>query len=341
MTTNFESEIRSQGELLRARADGGAEAAARIAEAWRGLDYALVAARGSSDNAARFFQYLAGQRAGLVVALAAPSLFEGVRVPGLRGAGVLAISQSGRSPGMIDVIRAGREQGRPTGAITNSLDSPLALESDVVIDLGVGPELAIASTKTFTATWHALGQIVSALGSEPLDGLDATADAVGEVIEWALGAEMPVELIDAPRGLTMVGRGVGYATACEIALKVREVSGLRAEAFAAPDYLHGPIGADATDTALTLILTDELSDAVAEELLATGRALGARTLVIRPRGRHPLGADVDLELPFGTPNWLTGLLEVVVGQVLTLRLGERRGRSIDSSPVLSKVTTSA
>ena len=83
MTTVFEEEIRSQGEILRRRAEVGSEQARLVSETWNNINYVLVAARGSSDNAAIFFQYLAGQELGLLVALATPSLYEGDRPIGL------------------------------------------------------------------------------------------------------------------------------------------------------------------------------------------------------------------------------------------------------------------
>jgi len=144
MTTIFEEEIRSQGAILGRRSSSGMEQAERVAAAWSGIDYALVAARGSSDHGALFFQYLAGQELGLLVALAAPSLFEGPVPIGLSGAGVLTISQSGRSPGLIQVLEQAQLQHRPSATITNDVTSPLAEKSQLLIDLAVGPERAIA-----------------------------------------------------------------------------------------------------------------------------------------------------------------------------------------------------
>jgi glutamine---fructose-6-phosphate transaminase (isomerizing) len=341
MTTNFEREIRSQGAVLRARGASGAEQAARVAASWQSISYALIAARGSSDNAARYFQYIAGQECGLIVALAAPSLFEGERPMRLDGAGVLAISQSGRSPGMGEVVAAACAQGRPNAALTNDPTSPLGLAAELTIDLAAGPESAIASTKTFSATWHALSQLVGHLRGEPLEGVDGIGDVVEEVVDWALATSLPVELLDVQRGLTFLGRGVGYAAASEVALKVREVTGVRAEAFSVADFLHGPIGADGEATATVVAITDEVSDAIAEEVLSTSRRLGAATVVIRPPSRRSLPADAEIVLTAASANWATGLAEVVVGQVLALRLGQRRGRAIDTSPVLNKVTLSA
>ena len=338
--TTFEKEIRSQGALLRARTVAGAEDANRAADQWRGITYLLVAARGSSDNAAIFFQYLAGQELGMLVALAAPSLYEGSRQVGLAGAGVLAISQSGRSLGMAEVIAQAQDQGCATVAITNEPTSPLALASDNVIELRAGPERALASTKTFSTTWHALAQLVEALKTQPLDGMTELADVVERTAVWALDQAMPLDLLDVT-GLTMVGRGIGYAVAAEIALKVREVTGVRAEAYSAPDYLHGPIGADGDGCTAVVVVTDELTDDVLADLLQGCRDSGMATIVIRPSVRAKVTCDAEIVLPQDAANWVIGLGAVIVGQVVALRLGQVRGRPIDTSPRLSKITLSA
>jgi glucosamine--fructose-6-phosphate aminotransferase (isomerizing) len=341
MTTIFEEEIRSQGGILRRRSDVGRTEAQRVAEAWRGISFALVAARGSSDNAARFFQYFAGQELGLLVSLAAPSLFEGGRHIGLDGAGVLAISQSGRTPGILQIIEQAQRQHRPNAVITNDQSSPLAAQSDHLIELDAGPERAIASTKTFSTTWQALAQLVEALKGETLVGLAELPDLVDRAVEWSLSASLPIAPLNAETGLTIIGRGIGLAVAAEISLKIREVTGIRSEAYSVADYLHGPIGADAEGAALLLVLTEEMSDDLSESLMSECRQFGMRTVVIRPPDRAPLTCDHEIVLPESASNWCVGLTMVIVGQVLALRLGELRGRPIDTSPGLHKVTLSA
>ena len=338
--TKFEEEIRSQGAILRARAFEGSIEAGRAAEVLRGITHLVVAARGSSDNAAIFLQYLAGQELGLLVALAAPSLYEGPRRINLSGAGVLAISQSGRSPGMFEVLTQANEQGCSTIALTNDSTSALADSSDVVMALRAGREEAIASTKTFSATWHSLAQLVDALSVNTLEGLEDLPEVVERMASWSLTAALPLDLLNV-KGLTMVGRGVGYAVASEIALKVREVSGVRAESYAAPDYLHGPVGADGKGCTLVAVLTDELEDSVLNELLQGCRGSQMATVVIRSSRRAAVECDAEIVLPELGPNWVEGLCAVILGQVIALRLGEMRGREIDTSPGLSKVTLSA
>ncbi len=341
MMTIFEEEIRSQGEILRRRTVFGEQQATSAAQSWRGVSYALVAARGSSDNAAIFFQYLAGRELGLVVALATPSLFQEECTMRLDGAGVLVVSQSGRSPGMLDVVGRAQNEGRPNTVITNNATSPLGEAAEFVVELFAGAERAIASTKTFTASCHALAQFVSALSGSRLEGLDDIPDVIERTAQWALNAPLPVETLNATHGLTVVGRGIGYASAAEISLKIREVTGLRSESYSVPDFLHGPVGADGVGATLLLCVTDDIDDVVAQNLIDQCALRGMRTVVLRSSERRALSSDAEIVLPESMGNWSLGLAEVVVGQVLALRLGELRGRPIDTSPGLNKVTLTA
>jgi glucosamine--fructose-6-phosphate aminotransferase (isomerizing) len=338
MSTIFEEEIRSQAEILRRREESGRVQARTAARSWRGVTHTVLGARGSSDNAALFFEYLAGRELGILVALAAPSLYEGGNRIDLSGAGVLVISQSGRSPGIGEILQQAIDQGRPNAVITNDLASPLAQKGQTVMHLGAGVERAIASTKTLTSSWHALAQFVEALKGGVLQGLDELPDAVDRVATWSLSTSLPVNLLNAERGLTVVGRGIGFAVASEISLKIREVTGVRSEAYAASDFAHGPIGADGRNATLLLVVTDEMTDELCELTLRGCRDTGMRTVVLRPLFRAGLESDEEIVLDEDLPNWSLGLVEVVVGQALALRLGEQRGRPIDTSPGLSKVT---
>src|SRR5262249_31679608 len=166
MPTRLETELREQGAVLAARAEQGRIAAAAAAEllSESDVEHLVIAARGSSDNAARYGQYLLRLDGGLAVGLAARWLYgHGHRPPRLPGAAVLGISQSGRSRDIVGVLAAARAQNRPTIAITNAPDSPLAEEADVVMPLDVGEERSVAASKTYTASLHALAQLGAAL----------------------------------------------------------------------------------------------------------------------------------------------------------------------------------
>src|SRR5258707_1718503 len=117
----------------------------------RNTQYVFLAARGTSDNAGRYANYLWGAMNGLPLALATPSLFTYYhQPPKLNGALVVGISQSGQSPDIVSVLDEGKRQGCMTLAITNAPDSALAKSADFVIDVQAGPELSIAATKTYT-----------------------------------------------------------------------------------------------------------------------------------------------------------------------------------------------
>jgi|SRR5665213_92814 len=336
--TVFEEEIRSQGDVLRRRSDSGAKQAQRAAASWEGITHALVGARGSSDNAALFFQYLAGKELGLLVALATPSLYEGECTINFAGAGVLVISQSGRSPGIVEILQHARSQHRPCAALTNDVTSPIALNCETLIDMAAGVERAVASTKTFSSSWHALAQLVEALKGSELEGLDELPDMVDRMTSWALSTSLPMSLLNVAKGLTVVGRGVGSAVAAEISLKIREVSGVRSEAYAASDFAHGPIGAEGAGSTLLLVVTDEMTNELCELMLDGCRGTGMQTIMLRATNRDSLKCDAEILIDESLPNWSLGLAQVIVGQVLALRLGELRGRPIDTSPGLSKVT---
>ena len=159
---------------------------------------------------------------------------------------VIAISQSGASPDIVGVLEEGRRRGVPTVAITNEPVSALAAVADEVIDLGVGPERAVAATKTYTAELAALALLVAGL-RDPADPLraDPALRDVPAAVEAALRTEPEVaaaagELADRA-ACVVVGRGYEYATAREWALKLKELAHVVADPYSAADFRHGPV----------------------------------------------------------------------------------------------------
>ena len=343
MVSRLEHEMREQGRSLEGREDRGWADAAAAAELLRGddIDYLIVAARGSSDNAARYGQYLLGTEAGLVVGLAAPWLFgRGRRPPRLAGAAVLAISQSGRSPDVVAVLDAARDQGRPTLAITNDLGSPVAALADVVVDLHVGVERSVAATKTYVASLHALAQITAVVAPsrgwrEPLRRLPAI---VSEAADVQLETRRRFDPLADFAPITAVGRGLDYATAFETALKVRELSGRRAEAFSPPDLVHGPVAAVDASTSLWAVSSEFDTSS---ETLDVFRGVGARAGITTAVSADPRAlalADIAVPIPAGLPAWAAAIVAVVPGQAAALRLAELGGVDVDAPHGLNKVT---
>ncbi len=126
--------------------------------------FAFLAARGTSDNAGRYANYLWGASNGIPVALATPSLFTIYQQPPkLKNALVIGISQSGQSPDIVSVVEEGNRQNCLTLAITNDPDSPLANAADFTLDIQAGPEVAVAATKTYTAELMSIAMLSAAL----------------------------------------------------------------------------------------------------------------------------------------------------------------------------------
>jgi glutamine---fructose-6-phosphate transaminase (isomerizing) len=338
----LEREILAQGGALRDRSAAGAAAAEELAALLRdGVDYLLVAARGSSDNAARFAQYLLGAEAGLTVALAAPWLYASPRRAPRIGAGaVLGISQSGRSPDIVGVLAAARAQARPAAAITNDAASPLAQAADVVVPLAVGPERSVAATKTYTASLHAVAQIAAALDpngrvARELAGLPNLVTAIAAE---QLATRRRFEVLELAQRIVVVGRGFAYSTAHETALKLRELSGIPAEAFSPPDLLHGPVAALDRGTALWLVAPGPDSDGETAALIRELRERSGPAVVVATDPRVLELADVPISLPERLADWAAALLAVLPAQAAALWLAERLGVEVDHPHRLQKVT---
>lgn len=151
--------------IWRSETDAVDELAAQLRQ--RSIERVLIAARGSSDNAARYAQYLLGTANRMLVTLAAPSLFSIYRTPpSLAGTLVLGISQSGRSPDIVSVVEEARRQGALSAAITNDPESPLGRAADLVIALHAGEERSVAATKSYTGELMAVAMLSAALADD-------------------------------------------------------------------------------------------------------------------------------------------------------------------------------
>ena len=304
------------------------------------MRFAVLAARGSSDNAARYGQYVLGIRNRLVAALATPSLFTQYQAaPSLAEALVIGISQSGQSPDIVAVVREGRRQGAVTLAITNAPDSPLASAADAVFPLFAGAERAVAATKTYTAQVAALAMLSAALdpGTEAWDELRCLPDLVARAIEQnarAVGLAEPFR--DHP-GLVVVGRGYNLSTALEVTLKVKETSAVMALGYSSADFLHGPKALLDRGLPVLAVAPGRVFEDL-DRVLDLAREAGAPLIAISDREDVLRAAQVALPLPAGTPEWLSPVVAVVPGQLWALGLSLARGTNPDAPPGLAKVT---
>jgi glutamine---fructose-6-phosphate transaminase (isomerizing) len=297
--------------------------------------YAVLAARGTSDNAARYAQHALGRILRLPVALATPSLHTVYDAPPrFDGAVVIGISQSGASPDVVSVVEEGARQGALTAAITNAPSSPLAAAAQHVIDLGAGEERSVAATKTYTAELAAIAALVASG--------DAALTAEVERLPQKLAAQLALSGGVAPavrtgadwERLTVVGRGAHYATAFEAALKIRELAGIVAEPYSPADLLHGPIAAVGADQPLLAVAPNGPTERSMREVVAAARERGAQVAAI---GHDRTLGDPFLEL-VEIPEWLGPVVAIVPAQLLAVGLAEQRGVDVDTPFGLSKIT---
>jgi glucosamine--fructose-6-phosphate aminotransferase (isomerizing) len=305
------------------------------------IQYVLIAARGTSDNAARYAQYVLGAYNHLQVALATPSLYTLYGTPpDLRGALVVGVSQSGQSPDIVSVLTAGRAQGQPTLAITNMPDSPLAQAADWVLPLGCGVERAVAATKTYTTSLAAL-----ALLSTALSGSDERRAELTQIPLWmrqTLDSIEPrmarVERYRYAGRSAVIGRGFNYATAFEVALKIKELTRVVTESYSSADFLHGPISVLEPGFPLIVVAPSgqTLSDLTTFAIEAKRR--GAELIVISDDATVLELAQLPLVLPSGIPEWLSPLMAVLPGQLFAMHLAAAKGLNVDAPVGLKKVT---
>jgi glucosamine--fructose-6-phosphate aminotransferase (isomerizing) len=333
---SLDDEIHQQpASLARLLEEGRADADA-IAADLRGVGFVAIAARGSSDNAARYAQYLLGAHNRLLVALASPSLHTLYgAAPSLRGGAVLALSQSGQSPDIVAVVEEARRQGVPAVALTNDPASPLAAAASHVLALRAGDERAVAATKSYTAELVALAMISTSLAGD--DARRAELEAVPDRVAGALDA-VPVDAVVAgAERLAVLGRGYNVATAHEIALKVKETGYLAAEASSWADFEHGPMALVEPGFPALVVAPSGATLPAARELVERLQGRGAHVVALSDDAALRAAARASLAMP-AVPEWLSPVVAVVPGQLWALALARARGVDPDAPRGLSKVT---
>jgi glucosamine--fructose-6-phosphate aminotransferase (isomerizing) len=338
----FETEVHEQPVIVRKLLETESEHAARLVKELGGrFEYVVIAARGTSDNAARYAQYLFGAHNQWPVALTTPSLFTLYqRPPKLAGALVVGISQSGQSPDIVEVIAEGRRQGRPTLAITNAAQSPLARTADYHLDIHSGPERAVAATKTYTASLAALALLSTAFSGN--EDHRAQLEQVPNFMQQALTSLSHIpqraERYRYMDHCAVIGRGFNYATAFEIALKVKEMNRIITEPYSSADFRHGPIAVVKEDFPVIIIAPHGAAAEDIRLLTEDLRKLGAELLVISEDGNLLSMAHLPMPLPDGLPEWLTPLVAVMAGQLFSLGMAQAKGLDPDRPVGLKKVT---
>ncbi len=338
----LESEIRQQPEILGKLIHE--PAFATTAEAIRKADphYVLIAGRGTSDNAARYGQYLFGIHLGLPVALAAPSITTLYHRPShYRNALVIGISQSGSGPDVIQVLSDAAKDGALTLAITSNSDSALAKAAAHFLPLNAGLERSVAATKTYTAELGALAVLTAHL-SEDRTAMRADLDRLPDMLQAVLTAsESLAARAERFRFMTrcvVLGRGYNLATAFEIALKLTELAYVVAEPYSSADFRHGPKALLETDFPAIAVAPSGAVYGDMVNLLTEIKQRRADLTVIADQDEALALADFPIRLPAGIPEWLSPIVSIVPGQWLAMSVAHAKGLALDTPRNITKVT---
>jgi glucosamine--fructose-6-phosphate aminotransferase (isomerizing) len=302
----------------------------------------MIAARGTSDHAAVYATYLLAAFNGLPVALATPSLYTWYRQsPKLGNALVIGISQSGQSEDIVEVLAEAKRQGAVTAAVTNEPGSPLSASVDHVLPLGAGPERAVAATKTYTSTLAVLALLSAELegDAERLGWLDRLPVLVADTIERCTEPAQAAARVHAGMDRCVIlSRGFNYATALEIALKMKELAYVTTVPYSSADFMHGPVAILEPGYPVLLVApSGELAPQLAA-LVPGLRARGAEVIAIGNTGEVLDAAGTRLPIAPALPEWLSPLAAVVPGQMLAAGLAVAKGWDPDHPRGLSKVT---
>lgn len=338
------SEIFEQPERLASLLDKQKQTVLEIAKAIqsRNVQYAFLAARGTSDNAGRYANYLWGAHNKLPLALATPSLFTYYQSPPrLRGALVIGVSQSGQSPDIVSVIEEGKKQGCLTLAITNIPDSPLAQAADLVLDVQAGAEKAVAATKTYTTELMAIAMISAALNNS-----EEHWKELASVSEWAkqtLALDHEIaQMTQRYRYMShcvVLGRGFNYATAFEWALKLKELTYVSAEPYSSADFQHGPIAmVEGGFPILAVAPSGKVLASMKDMLTRLRREKEAELVVISDDVDTLALAQSPIQLPPQVPEWLTPLVSILPAQLFACHLTQVKGYDPETPRSITKVT---
>jgi glucosamine--fructose-6-phosphate aminotransferase (isomerizing) len=343
----FRAELAEQPAALLRLLDGAAAAAdAGRAIRRRRPRFVRLVGHGSSDNAAVYGTYAFGLLGGV------PGFRDSISLSVYYGAEhdiartpVVALSQSGRTPDVVEYVDRARARGALTIAVTNDPGSELAGAAEITVALHAGPERAVAATKTYVNQLAALALLAASAGDRaaPIsDALRRTAELLAETLEASTrpAEETARALVFAGR-LFAIGRGVEFATAREIALKLTETCRIAAEPLTTTDLSHGPVAAlDALFPVWAVATRDPCLPTVLEAARRV-RASGAALIASGDAAHEVEDAALVLPVPAPPVAVLSPLLSIVPGQLVAGSLAVIRGLDPDRPVGLQKVTLAA
>jgi glucosamine--fructose-6-phosphate aminotransferase (isomerizing) len=308
----------------------------------RDISYVFLAARGTSDNAGRYANYLWGARNGLPLALATPSLFTYYRrPPRLKNALVVGISQSGQSPDIVSVLEEGRRQGCMTLAVTNEPQSPLADTADFVLDIQAGVERAVAATKTYTSELMVIAMLSAAMNDDKAGWkeLNRVGRWMKQTLKQDTSLAQAAQRYRYMRQCVVLGRGFNYATAFEWALKLKELTYVEAEPYSSADFQHGPIAMiERGFPVMAVAPRGKVFDSLLDVLMHLRKHFLAELLVVSNAKKALSLAQIPFTIPNDIPEWLSPLVSIVPAQLFAYHLTLAKGFDPDRPRMIHKIT---
>ena len=302
--------------------------------------FIILAARGTSDNAAQFGRYLLEITTGIPVSLAAPSIYTLYQAHvNCKDALVVAISQSGESTDTNLVLERARQQGAFTIGITNESGSTLTKLAEHVIHVHAGREMSVAATKTYTGQLLALYLLAYALGAPlKLTDLSRVPDWTEEALTLEKAIAGVAERYRFMDHSVVVGRGLNYSNAFEFALKMMETCYVVAERFSSADFLHGPIAMVGSSFPMFLFAPSGVTWPSMKEMREKLVHLTAETLVITDKGNQEAARGRAIVIPTKLPELYSPIPYIVPAQMFAAALATEKGLDPDKPRTLSKVT---
>ena len=320
-------------------------------EELREVNRVVIVAAGTSHHAGLVAKYAIERWARLSVEVDISSEYR-YRDPIVEvGTLVIGVSQSGETIDTIQAIREAKRRGARVVGVTNIVGSSLARESDAVIYTRAGLEVSVASTKVFLAQVAALellalrlAQLRETLPSSDVDayyqGLKAVADQVATVLERRASVDDVAKQLVGARDFFFLGRHVGFPTALEGALKLKELSYLHAEGYPAGELKHGPLALIEPGVVVVAVVTDPHMHEKMLSNLAEVKARGASVVAVATDDDESIDAIADyvLRVPATEPMF-SPMVDVVPLQLFAYAMARGLGRNIDRPRNLAKTVT--
>ena len=306
----------------------------------RDIDLIVLVARGSSDNAALFGRYLLEITTGIPVALAAPSVHTlyGAQLK-LRRALVIGVSQSGEGEDINRVLENSRAGGAYTVGITNESASSMVGVVDETLLMHGGRERSVAATKTYTGQLMHFYMLAEALADAGVKlGYERIPEYAAHALELRSAVEEIIERYVFMENCVVVGRGLIYANAYEMALKLMETCYVVAERFSSADFLHGPLAIVERHFPIMAFAPPGPTLGGVKELLGRLRELRADTLVITSNTEVAQMSTRAISLPGEISEVLSPVPYIIPAQLFAALLADAKGLNPDAPRSLAKVT---